>query len=134
MLGLKPVIEALALLPLLAPTVVVTRFCVKLTSFARSMANPVSLVELSVQERLICPEDTAVAVSAVGAAGGRTTASVVALAVLELVEGPALLVARTRKKYGVLALRPVIEALAVVPLLAPTVVVSRFCVKLTSVA
>ena len=63
------------------------------------MANPVSLVELSVQLKFTWLEDAAVALSRVGAAGGWLTANVVALAVLELVEGPALLVARTRKKY-----------------------------------
>ena len=63
----------------------------------RKIRYPVTLtlsVE-AVQERLICPEDTAVAVKTVGAAGG--CMSVVALAVFEFAEVPPLLVARTRK-------------------------------------
>ena len=58
--------------------------------------NPVSLPELSLQVRLICVAETAVARRLLGAAGTVGAASVVALAVLESDDGPTPLVARTR--------------------------------------
>ena len=54
---------------------------------ARSIANPVSLVELSVQVSLIWLEEVAVATTLLGAAGGAR--SVAVFAVLENTESPA---------------------------------------------
>jgi hypothetical protein len=69
--------------------------CVKFTpSTDRSTLNPVSLVELSVHDRSIDDELTAVADRLDGAAGPE--AGVLAVAVFEYSESPAELVARTR--------------------------------------
>src|SRR2546423_599930 len=50
-----------------AEAVVVTRFCVKFTSVARSISKPVSFDERSVQVRLICDALPAEARSPLGA-------------------------------------------------------------------
>ena len=68
---------------------------VKLMFVDRWMVNPVSLVALSVQVRLIWFGLKAVATRFDGAAGG-AKASVVAEAVFDQAEGPIALNARTR--------------------------------------
>ena len=60
----------------------------------RSILKPVSVVELSVQAKLIWVEELAVATRLAGAAGGASR--VVALAMLEYAEEPKELVAFTR--------------------------------------
>ena len=62
----------------------------------RSILTPSSLFALSVQLRLICEPDTAVATRLDGAAGGLPPVGVVAVAVFEYPELPAPLYARTR--------------------------------------
>jgi hypothetical protein len=67
----------------------------KLTpSSERSMAKPVSFVELSCHLRLICDAETAVALILLGAAGGPEAPATEA--VLEYPELPAALKAATR--------------------------------------
>src|SRR5205823_1578529 len=73
----------------------------------RSILNPLSLLLLSVQDRLTWLAATAVAVSDDGAAG-RANAGVVAEAGT-LAESPAALVAATWNQYEVLGDRPITE-------------------------
>jgi hypothetical protein len=61
-------------------------------------------VALAFQLKLICVEEAIVAVSPVGAAGGATR--VVALTTVEGAESPPPLVAITRYRYVVAAVRP----------------------------
>ena len=69
--------------------------CVKVVPLdERSITNAVSLLELSLQARLIWLVDIAEAVRLLGAAG--RAAEVVALATLEYAELPTVLLARTR--------------------------------------
>jgi hypothetical protein len=65
----------------LAPTVAICEKVVQLAPMQRSMLNPVSLLELSIQLRLIWLADTDVAFNPLGATGGK--AGVVAPAILE---------------------------------------------------
>jgi hypothetical protein len=63
----------------------------------RSILNPLSFPELSVQDRFTCVLEAAVALKPLGAAGpGAGGADVVALAVFEKAELPALLKLATR--------------------------------------
>ena len=80
-----------------APTCAI---CAKLVQFEflqRSILKPLSLLELSAQARLMRVLDTADALKPVGATGnGGGAADVVALAVFEKAEGPAVLKLATR--------------------------------------
>ena len=62
---------------------------------SRSILNPVSLSELSIQRNEMLVLEAGVAVRPEGAAGG-VALGVVALATFEKAESPALLLARTR--------------------------------------
>src|SRR5262249_54753415 len=89
------------------------------TPVQRSILKPSSLVELSVQARLICDDDTAVAVRLLGAPFGGFGAGVVAVALFDgVAESPAPLKAKPRSVYVVLA-AVVVSMKAVV--LAPAV-------------
>src|SRR2546426_318354 len=70
-----------------------------------STLNPVSLVELSIQARLICASEAGLAVRLPGERG--IVADVVALAVFEVAETPLEVKAYTRYQYAVDGLRPV---------------------------
>ena len=86
----------------------------------RSMRNPVSLPELSAQVSVTCVADVAVARRFEGAAGN--VAGVVAVAVFETLEVPALFVADTRYEYCVLAAAVVSEKLITLLLVVVSVV------------
>jgi hypothetical protein len=89
------VVSANVVIP--APTCAICAKFVQFGFLQRSILNPLSLFELSLQERLMRVFDTAVALRPLGAAGsGGGGADVVALAVFENAELPATLKLATR--------------------------------------
>jgi hypothetical protein len=120
-------VNAVTSAPRSAPT------CVKLAGVApvpRNTRNPVSLLEASVQVRLMAELDATVAWRFEGAAGAvRGGGWVVALATFDAVDSPELLNATTRYAYVVLADTVLsVNAVAFAPRSAPT------CVKLAGLA